>query len=206
MKFRNLHLNDLNVIARLFKNNLFYLQQDKSIDQSSPETVVKQLFFHCIISTPLNLFGLDTFVSYVAQTNDGEIVGTITARRYPLAKSWIIGPLVCHKDFRNQGIGTKLMNLILEHLKTKKATCVIVSTGRNNKKGLMFFERFGFEYLNHVSLDHKGARNYVRKIAITYGYLPKLSRKIQLTHSLRSRHKLRPTKETKMWYILLKTI
>jgi predicted N-acetyltransferase YhbS len=146
------------------------------------------------------------FISFVAQTNDGKIIGTITARRYPLARSWVIGPIVCHKDFRNRGIATNLMNLILDYLKTKKATSALVSTEKNNKKGLTFFEKFGFEYINHVSLDHGGARNYVRKSAITYGYLLKPPKKIQLIHSMRNKHALRPTKETKMWYILLKTI
>lgn len=206
MKFRNLRLNDLNKLAKLFKNHLFYLEQDKLVDRSSPEKVVKQLFFHYILSTPLNFFGLNIFVSFVAQTNDGKIIGTITARRYPLAKSWIIGPIVCHKDFRNRGIATNLMNLTLKHLKTKKATSALVSTEKNNKKGLMFFEKFGFEYINHVSLDHEGARNYVRKIAITYGYLPKLPRKNQLTHSMITKSEQQTTKETKMWYILVKTI
>jgi ribosomal protein S18 acetylase RimI-like enzyme len=205
MKFYNLRLNDLNKLAELFKNHLFYLQQDKSVDQSSPKKVARQLFFHYILSKPLNFFGLDLFVSFVAQTNDGNIVGSITARRYPLARSWVIGPVVCHKDFRNRGIATNLMNLLLKYLKTRKATSVLVSTEKNNKKGLMFFEKFGFEYINHVSLNHEGVRNYVRKIAITYGYLLK-PRKIQLIHSMRTKHVFRPIKETKMWYILLKTI
>ena len=98
------------------------------------------------------------------------------------------------------------MNLILDYLKTKKATSALVSTEKNNKKGLGFFEKFGFEYVNYVSLDHERARNYVRKIAITYGYLLKLPKKIQLIHSMRTKHALQPTKETKMWYVLLKII
>lgn len=182
------------------------MQQDKSVDQSSPEKITKQIFFHYILSTPLSFLGLDTLVGFVAQTNEGKIIGAITARRYPLARSWIIGPIVCHKDFRNRGMGTNLMNLILEYLKTKKATSAIVSTEKNNKKGLIFFEKFGFKYINYVSLEHEEARKYVRKIAISYGYLPKLPRKIQLTHPMRPKHEPRSTEETKMWYILLKTI
>lgn len=205
MMFRKLHLNDLNKLAGLFENHLFYLPQDKSADRSSPKKVVRQLFFHYIFSVPLSFFRLNLFVSFVAQTNDGNIIGSITARRYPFAKSWVIGPVVCHKDFRNRGITTHLMNLILTHLKTRKAASVLVSTEKDNEKGLMFFEKFGFEYLNYASPNHEGARDYVRKIAITYGYLLK-PRKIQRIQSLRTEHMIGSTKRRKMWYILLKLI
>ncbi|MGD9130319.1 MAG: GNAT family N-acetyltransferase [Candidatus Bathyarchaeota archaeon] len=201
-----MHLNDLNQLTKLFKDHLFYLEQDKSVDRSSPKKVVKQLYFHYVLSTPLEFFGLNMLVSFVAQTDDGQIVGIITARRYPLAKSWIIGPVVCHKDFRNRGIATKLMNSILEHLRTKKATFALVSTEKSNKLGLLFFEKFGFKYLNVNSSDHKGARLYMRKLAMKYGYLLKLPRKVQPLHSVSSEHELQPTKEIKIWRILLKTI
>jgi len=206
MIFRSLNANDLNKLAKLFRTHLFHLEQDKSVDRSSPERIVKRLYFNYILSIPLNFIGLNIFISFVAQRNDGEIIGSITARRYPLARSWIVGPIVCHKKYRNQGIATNLMNLTLEYLKGKKAANVLVSTEKENEKGLRFFQRLGFKYINQVFLNHQEARNYVRQFSITHGYLLKYSGKIQLIHSMRTKHALRPTKETKMWYILLKTI
>ncbi|MBN1618450.1 GNAT family N-acetyltransferase [Candidatus Dojkabacteria bacterium] len=142
----------------------------------------------------------------MAQRNDGEIIGSITARRYPLARSWIIGPIVCSKESRNQGIATNLMHLTFEYLKGKKAANVLVSTEKNNEKGLRFFQRLGFKYINQVFLNHQEARNYVRRFSITHGYLLKYSRKIQLIHSMRNKKGVQMNKETKMWYILLRRI
>lgn len=206
MIFRNLNANDLNKLAKLFRTHLFHLEQDKSVDRSSPERIVKRLYFHYILSIPLNFIGLNMFVSFVAQTNDGEIIGSITARRYPLARSWIVGPIVCRKESRNQGIATNLMHLTLEYLKGKKAVNVLVSTEKDNEKGLRFFQRLGFKYINQVFLNHQEARNYVRQFSITHGYLLKYSRKIQLIHSMRNRKGVQLDKETKMWYILLRKI
>jgi len=204
MIFRNLNANDLNKLAKLFRNHLFYLEQDRSVDRSSPEKIVKRLYFHYVLSIPLNFIGLNMFVSFIAQTDKGEIVGSITARRYPLARSWIIGPVVCHTDFRKKGITTKLMYLTFEHLKMKKAANVIVSTEKANKKGLKFFQRFGFNYVNNIFLNHEEARNYVRQISIAHGYLLKYSRTIPRIPSMRNKHEMQLNKETKMWYILIK--
>ena len=56
--FRKFHLNDLNKILELFKDHLFYIEQDKKVDHSSPKKVVKRLLIHQILSNLLNFFGL----------------------------------------------------------------------------------------------------------------------------------------------------
>ena len=204
MKFRNLHSNDLDMLSTLFKKHLFYMKQDKSVDRSSPQRVTKQLYFHYILNVALRFLGLDTFVSFVALTDDEDIIGTITARRFPLAKSWIVGPVVCHRDFRHLGVATNLMNLVMDHLRAKKATSALLSTERNNIVGLRFFRKFGFKYLEPVFMDHKEARNYVRRISLIHGYLRKPPNRIKKYPPIERNSNLAEKRETKMWYILIK--
>lgn len=192
------------MLSTLFKKHLFYMKQDKSVDRSSPQRVAKQLYFHYILNVALSFLGLDTFVSFVALTDDEKIIGTITARRFPLGKSWVVGPVVCHQDFRHLGIATNLMNLVMEYLRAKKATSALLSTERNNIPGLRFFKKFGFKYLELVFMDHKGARNYVRKIALIHGYLRKPPNRIKQYPPIKRNSDLAGKRETKMWYILIK--
>lgn len=195
------------MLPTLFKKHLFYLKQDRSVDRSSPQRVTKQLYFNYILNGALSFLGLDTFISYVALTDDNEnIIGSITARRFPLGRSWIVGPVVCHQDFRNLGIATYLMNLVMEYLRAKKATSVLLSTGRNNIPGLRFFRKFGFKYLEPVFMDHKGARNYVRKIALIHGYLGNPPKRIKPYARIKRNSDLARARkrETKMWYVLIK--
>jgi len=126
-------------------------------------------------------------VGLVAQTDDGKIIGTIVARRFPLGKNWIIGPVVCHADFRDLGITTHMMNLVIKHLREKKAKSVIVSVERNNILVIRFFKKFGFKYLEPVFTNHNRARNYARTIALIYGYLRNPSYKIEQYPLLRAR-------------------
>lgn len=204
VKIRSLHTDDLDMLPALFKKHLFYKKQDRSVDRSSPQRLTKQLYFHYILNVPLSLLGLDTFVGLVAQTNDGNIVGAIIARRFPLGKSWIIGPVVCHANFRHLGIATHMMNLIMKRLRKKKAKSAILSVERNNILGRRFFKKFGFKYLEPIFNDHDRARNYARTIALIQGYLQNPSYKIEQCPSRRKNVKLPGIK--KMWYIMLKEL
>ena len=206
MKIRNLHLNDLDKIPALFKKHLFYMKQDRSVDRSSPQKIAKRLYFSYILNVPLSFLGLDTFVGLVAETDDGNIIGTIVARRFPSGKSWVIGPVVCHADFRHLGIATHMMNLVMKYLREKKAKSVIVSVERNNILGIRFFKKFGFKYLEPVFSNHNRARNYARTIALIHGYLRNLSYKIKQYPPSRERASfdLPGIRKTKMWCIMLK--
>jgi len=206
MKIRNLHLNDLDMLQALFKKHLFYMKQDRSVDRSSSPKIAKRLYFSYILNVPLSFLGLDTFVGLVAQTDDGDIMGTIAARRFPLGKSWVIGPVVCHADFRNLGITTHMMNLVIKHLREKKAKSVIVSVERNNILATRFFKKFGFRYLKPIFRNHGRARNYVRAIVLIHGYLRSPSYKIEQYPPPRARENfnLPGIRKTKMWCIMLK--
>lgn len=203
VKIRSLHADDLGMLLALFKEHLFYKKQDRSVDRSSPQRLTKQLYFHYILNVPLSLLGLDTFVGLVAQTDHGKIVGAIIARRFPLAKSWIIGPVVCHANFRHLGIATRMMNFIMKHLRKKKAKSAILSVERSNTLGRRFFRKFDFKYLEPTFDDHDRARNYVRTIALIHGYLRNLSYKTE-QRPWRRRRDTELSGIRKMWYVMLK--
>jgi len=147
-------------------------------------------------------------VGLVAETDDGNIIGTIVARRFPSGKSWVIGPVVCHADFRHLGIATHMMNLVMKHLREKKAKSVILSVERNNILGIRFFEKFGFKYLEPVFNTHDRARNYARTIALIHGYLRNPLYKIERypPSCERASFDLPGMRKTKMWYIMLKEL
>lgn len=99
---RKLNTEDLGKILDLFREYVFHIKPDRSIDRSTPQRLTKQLYFHYILNVPLSLFDSDTIIGLVAQA-DGNIVGAIIARRFPLGKSWVIGPVVVHTNFRRLG-------------------------------------------------------------------------------------------------------
>lgn len=202
VKIRNLRTDDLGMLSALFKEHLFYMEQDRSVDRSSPQKLTRQLYFNYVLNVPLSLLGLDTFVGLVAQTDDGNVVGAIIARRFPLGKSWVIGPVVLHANFRHLGIAPCMMNLVMKYLREKKAKSAVLSVERSNIVGRKFFKKFGFEYLEPIFDDHDGARNYARTIALIHGYLHLPSYKIEQCPSRRRNVKLPGMK--KMWYIMLK--
>ena len=204
VKIRNLHANDLDMLLALFTKHLFYMKQDRSVDKSSPQKITKRLYFDCTLNVPLSFLGLDTFVGLVAQTDDGKIIGTITARRFPLGRSWVIGPVVCHEDFRHLGIATHMMDLVMKYLREKKAKSAILSVERDNILGTRFFKKFGFKYLEPVFSDHNGARNYVRAIALIHGYLRNPPYKIEQYPPPKRNVDSSGMRKTRMWYIMLK--
>ena len=81
---RKLRIDDLGKLLDLFSEHMFHIKPDRSI----PQRLTKRLHFHYILNVPLSLFGLDTFIGSVAQAGEGNIVGAIIARRFPLGKSW----------------------------------------------------------------------------------------------------------------------
>lgn len=162
---------------------------------------MKKLYLHYIPSMLLSSLGLDILEGSVAQC-DGNIVGVIITRRFPLGKSWVLGPIVVHVNFRRSGIATRLMNLVMKTLGEKKAKSVILAVGRDNIQGRKFFEACGFKYLEPIFYDHDKALNYARTIALIHGYLRNPSYKIGECPSLRRNAKLPGMK--KMWYIMLK--
>ena len=197
---RNFLMSDLDQSTDLFLKHTFHLKYKTS----TPERIAKNLYLHSILNVPLSSLGLDIFTGSVAIVEGKRIVGAIIARRFPLGKTWVIGPVAVHKEFRRLQIATKMMSSLIADLKTKKAKSAILSVERNNLKGRAFFGKFGFNYLGPSFTIHSKARNYARISALIHGYLRNPSYKIE-QHPSRTRNDNLPgLKKIRMWYIMLK--
>ena len=191
---------------------MFHIKPDRLIDRSTPQRLTKHLHFHYILNVPLSLFGLDTFIGSVAQAGEENIVGAIIARRFPLGKSWVIGPVVVHPKFRGSGIATRMMNFTVEHLRRKKAKWTVLSVETSNIQARRFFEKSDFEYLEPVFMNHDQARKYVQMFTLISGYLQNTTCKIEqyppqtkIAFQGDSDQKLR-TNGTRTWRIMLREL
>lgn len=92
------------------------------------------------------LFGLSDMpgFKFVVALADNKIAGFGGALFYGNGSE--LGPIAVHPDFRNRGIGSKLVKYLLKFLGSKKAEMVVAHTKSGNKKALKFLMDFGFEY------------------------------------------------------------
>ena len=197
IRVRKFYANDLNNVLNLFIENL-------GLSYDTTQKFKKRFLFSYILSLVFSLLGLDTFIGSVAQADDGNIVGAIITRRFPLGKNWVLGPVAVHTNFRNLGIATRMMDLIMRLLREKKAKVAIVSVKRDNIQGRIFFEKFDFKYLEPIFSSREKAHNYARIIALIHGYLRNPSYKIEQYPSRRRNASLPRIKKIRMWYIMLK--
>lgn len=209
INIRKLHVNDLNKLPTFFSEHLHFIEPNQSTDQKLRikqlySHYTKRLYFHYIPSILLNSLDFDIFDGSVAQYHV-NIVGVVIIRRFPLGKSWVLGPIVVHTNFRRLGIATHLMNFAMKTLKEKKAKSVILPIERNNIQGRKFFEKFGFKYLEPTFSDHNRARNYARITALVHSYLRNPSYKIERYPS-RRKVDLPEIEKARMWHIMFKEI
>jgi len=184
---RELQIRDLGKLRKLIVENL------RVEDHKVPVYLI-----HFIFDLPLRSLGLGTIFCSIAQTYDEKIVGAIIARRFPLAKVWVIGPVVVDKRYRGFGIGNSIMELTLKSLQDKKAEGALISVDntRRHSAARSFFRKFGFRYSKHIFTSSKQA----------YGY----ARMVTLRKSLYSRTRENSSQETdpeisqKTWYLMVK--
>jgi ribosomal protein S18 acetylase RimI-like enzyme len=162
---RQLKGSDIEKIPTLYSNHLNPPSWEVKLSFVEPDAWAEQdcrrLYIQHILDMPLRPFGLETLVCAVAETNDGEIIGTAAARRqHPLAKTWNLGLVVVHTDYRRQGIARRMINFIFDKLETKKAkelTLIVHITSGARR----LYERLGFKSRS--------------KFDIIYGYIKDLT-------------------------------
>jgi ribosomal protein S18 acetylase RimI-like enzyme len=202
---RNFHKSDLDQLTNLFYKHTFHPEHEKS----TPRRNLGNLYLHSILNVPPSLFGLDILTGSVAIVGENKIAGVVIARRFPLGKTWIIGPVAVHRNFRRLQIATKLIKKLIADLKKKKAKRAILSVERSNYKGRLFFEKIGFNYLNQSFINHDKARNYARKFALVHSYTPNFWHEDWERCSIdvnKNYKKLELKTNTRMWYILEKNL
>lgn len=165
---RRIQGKDIEKLQTLYSKHLYHrgsYQVRLSITKPHfwAKTVCKRLYIQYIFDIPLRLLGMETLVCATAEADNGEIVGSAVARRqHPFAKTWRLGSVVVHAEYRGLGIATRMVNFIFEQLKAKKAKelTLIVNTYSTAK---ILYKKLGFRSLE--------------KFYVTYGriqYLPVL--------------------------------
>lgn len=167
------------------KNALKLFEEHMNVEAERTSAFRRRSFLSLILSVPFRLLGKDTFISSMVKTDNGQVIGAVFARRFPFGKSWVVGPIVVHRDFRGSGVATPLMNFTLEHLRRRKAKWAILSVETGNIRGRSFFEKSDFKYFGPIFADHEKARKYVQSLALT-------SRSLQNTAYWIDRHSLQP--------------
>jgi predicted N-acetyltransferase YhbS len=71
----------------------------------------------------------------------GQLVGTVTSVSYDRGLAWI-GMMLVHREYRGQGIGTRLMRRVLEHLEESGVESVKLDA---TPAGAPLYRAFGFE-------------------------------------------------------------
>ncbi len=56
-------------------------------------------------------------------------------------------------DYQRKGLGSKLMDTLIEHLKAKKIPGLMLTVGGTNTQGINFYKKYGFEVLEKGTGD-----------------------------------------------------
>ena len=86
---------------------------------------------------------------FVAEDDEGEIIGTITGRAY--YNEVHIGDLIIDKRFRGQNIGTKLVRAVEEEYKNKGFDKITLTTF--GFQAPEFYKKLGYSEIGEVYLD-----------------------------------------------------
>ena len=97
-------------------------------------------------------------ISYICETH-GRVIGCIIARLeymgVPLSEVCFIHGILVEPDYQNRGIGTRLINVLLDHCNTERISPVRALLNKRDAKVKRFFERLDFKKSNLVNYDRK---------------------------------------------------
>jgi len=99
-----------------------------------------------------NFIGKETSKAYIAIIDD-KIIGYITVYIKNQSNYWVvkkigdISGLMVNKNFRKNGIGSKLIKKAIEYLEQKDIKYYTVFTSVNNVDGITLYKKFGLEEL-----------------------------------------------------------
>lgn len=77
---------------------------------------------------------------------DGRIVGCLTARggKRPCNRHEVVVGVSVHRDFRNRGIGTRLMEQVIRWAKERGLRRIELTVYSRNEAAIRLYERLGF--------------------------------------------------------------
>ena len=201
IEIRKLNANDLRTVLDLFARHI-------KVEADRMPAFRRRLFLSCMSGMPFGLLGEDILIGSVAETDNGHIIGTILARRFPFGKSWIIGPVFVHPNFRGSDTATGMMKFTVGHLRRKKARWAILSVATNNIQARRVFEKSKFEYLGPVFTNHDQARKYVQMLTLISGYLQNTDniKQYPLQTKIAPSDRKPETNRLRTWHIMLRQL
>jgi ribosomal protein S18 acetylase RimI-like enzyme len=123
--------------------------------------------FTYLMNIPLirMLSQLEKFKIFIAEAN-GEVIGCIYSLNY-VYDSGYVGGLLVHKDFRNMGIGSRLLNTALSHIESRYVYLLVME---ENNLALRLFEKAGFRriYKRLYYIVSQPFNNFYEKEKVTY--------------------------------------
>ncbi|KAB7673160.1 GNAT family N-acetyltransferase [Bacillus sp. B1-b2] len=155
MELRLLHAKEakaywnLRLTALKESPEAFLLTLEEELNRSSPIKAV---------STQLK----DPFRMTIGCFNSEELIGTITLQREVYTKLKHKGNILLFyikKEYRNQGLGRKMLQSVIALAKEHKLEQLILSVVSTNKKATNLYESFGFKIFGKElnALKYKGA-------------------------------------------------
>lgn len=150
--------------------NTVCIRQAEKRDLVELEWEGEYTHFRRLYADTFNLVEQGTAVIWIAELNGAGLIGQCFVslkRNHPeladgMQRAYIYGFRVKPK-FRNQGIGTKIMNIIEQDLHKRDFKQVTLNVGQENHKAKRFYERLGYVVVGSDPgywsfIDDKGKR------------------------------------------------
>jgi len=91
-------------------------------------------------------------------------------QKYNPEKCLYVAEMAVHKEFRGNGVGTKLMNKFIKTVDVGKYEFLFIRSWRNNKPAISFYQKFGF-ILGDIIKQNKIKKDRKTKFVIEKQYL-----------------------------------
>jgi len=96
---------------------------------------------------------------------DGEMVGVVDLLRgYPSPTDWYIGLLLLAPEVRGVGLGTSVVEEIVERVTVEGGRTLHLIVREDNPRAVTFWQRRGFEVVDRLVQDLGTKRNLVLKM------------------------------------------
>lgn len=153
MNIREAKLSDAEAIARV------YVDSWKSTYKNIiPDSFLERMTYEKRIPQWINNISRDDNYVYVAETNDGEIVGVADGGKREtnqFENSGDLTSIYISEEYQGQGIGKKLVERLFSKLKELGYQRIFVEVLDDNKSKL-FYEKLGAEFYELTTTEVQG--------------------------------------------------
>ncbi len=137
VNIQRIKLDDIELVVRLFDNYRVFYQRESNVAGARNFLTERSRNNESVI--------------FLASTyENGKSIPVAFTQLYPtfssgrMAKNWILNDLFVEPDYRNQGIGKRLIDSAMQFAKDDGATFVKLETAHDNKTAQSVYEGIGF--------------------------------------------------------------